>query len=531
MVLIGGVVIQVLVPVCRFLLFMNIVIVSATINPSSGTTTIHQAGAGTSTATSSFSSAAPATPATKIQQQQQQQQTQTALLDSTTIKMNKIRSVAVVGGTHGNEYTGVFCVKALERKLLKGQRRETTRIPDDDSGDMTTNTTSSTTTADNNNNNNNKHTNYPFRVSTLIGNPIAFLQNKRFVQEDLNRQFTMTKMTETLKIKRRMEQEQKQQQQQSSSLLSVEQQRAIELDELLGPKFVDDTADTNDIETTKKKQKTDFIIDLHTTTSNMNTSLIIGQGDPLSTQCAAYVMNKMMMSSTPNSTKTNTKTKSNNNYTCRVMMHTHASSETRPNLSSIGEHSITIEVGPVPQGVLRHDKVEEMEYALDAVLEFLHRSQTEPAILLQELQAMYPDGIVPCFRSAPAIRKGEMSAKLVWPTFDDDQNEEDEDEKDDNEHDYDEGTHHTSRINIQNENFPKWIVHKDVQDRDFYPITTGDPLFVTIDGEVIPYDGSHGNSVLLMFINEGGYYYKSSGTGISVARNDTYDLLTGMILP
>ena len=65
-----------------------------------------------------------------------------------------------------------------------------------------------------------------------------------------------------------MEQEQKQQQQQqSSSLLSVEQQRAIELDELLGPKFVDDTADANDIKTSKKKQKTDFIIDLHTTTT------------------------------------------------------------------------------------------------------------------------------------------------------------------------------------------------------------------------------------------------------------------------
>jgi hypothetical protein len=34
-----------------------------------------------------------------------------------------------------------------------------------------------------------------------------------------------------------------------------------------------------------------------------------------------------------------------------------------------------------------------------------------------------------------------------------------------------------------------------------------------------------------MFINEGGYYYSSSGTGISVARRDEYNLETGQLLP
>jgi hypothetical protein len=74
------------------------------------------------------------------------------------------------------------------------------------------------------------------------------------------------------------------------------------------------------------------------------------------------------------------------------------------------------------------------------------------------------------------------------------------------------------------------MVHKNVQDQDFKEIRSGDPLFVDLDGTTIPYDGSHGSPVLLMFINEGGYYYASSGTGISVARRDNYSLETGKLI-
>ena len=34
----------------------------------------------------------------------------------------------------------------------------------------------------------------------------------------------------------------------------------------------------------------------------------------------------------------------------------------------------------------------------------------------------------------------------------------------------------------------------------------------------------------LMFVNEAGYYYESSGTGVSVAVKTQYDLNTGMLL-
>lgn len=350
------------------------------------------------------------------------------------VRSSLVRSVAVVGGTHGNEYTGVFCIKALERQMQNGKRK------------------------------------YPFRVSTLIGNPEAYKANRRFMDEDLNRQFSGAAMLAT-KAKAAI-----------SAVLSVEQRRAKEIDDLLGPKFSGD-GDSDDKKRTPPAM--DFIVDLHTTTTNMFTTLIVGQGDPLTTQAAAYVMREC---------------RRKNFHVC-ILMHTHASQDARPNLASIAPHSFSIEVGPVPQGVLRHDKVEEMQEALNKCLEFLKRHEHEPEKLLEELKESYPSGKIPCYRSAPALRKGEMSAKLVWPSDPD------------------------------NENFPQWLVHKDVQDQDFKEIETGDPLFVNLDGEVIPYDGSHGSPILLMFVNEGGYYYASSGTGISIAQTDEFDLATGILIP
>ena len=102
-----------------------------------------------------------------------------------------VRTVAVVGGTHGNEYTGVFCIKALERQLQKGIRK------------------------------------YPFQVSTLIGNPEAYKANRRFMDQDLNRQFSGAAMAAVATLKAAN----------PAAVLSVEQQRAKEIDSLLGPKF------------------------------------------------------------------------------------------------------------------------------------------------------------------------------------------------------------------------------------------------------------------------------------------------------
>jgi hypothetical protein len=121
--------------------------------------------------------------------------------------------------------------------------------------------------------------------------------------------------------------------------------------------------------------------------------------------------------------------------------------------------------------------------------------------VVRELQEYYGGTTVPCYRSAPAQHHGEMSAKLVWPSLQD------------------------------NPNFPAYMVHSSLQDQDFTAsLHQGDPLFVDLQGNVIEYDGRYGSPITLMFINEGGYYFSSSGTGISVAQPDRFDLLTGTLV-
>ena len=73
-----------------------------------------------------------------------------------TNPLPNLKNVVVVGGTHGNEYTGVWCINALDRSSEK------------------------------------IHLTYPsLNITTLLGNPEAHLANKRFIHEDLNRQFDL----------------------------------------------------------------------------------------------------------------------------------------------------------------------------------------------------------------------------------------------------------------------------------------------------------------------------------------------------
>jgi len=331
-----------------------------------------------------------------------------------------LKNVVVVGGTHGNEYTGVWCIKALNRTL----------------GTI--------------------NSQYPsLNISTLLANPQAHLENKRFIHNDLNRQFSSKAISEV---------------NDDTLPQSVEALRALEINQLIGPKF-------------SSTVTADVVIDLHTTTANMGVTVIIAQGDPVMAQAAAYVLK-------------------NSVDNVRCILHTHPNREIRPNLSSVARHGFTVEVGPVPQGVLRHDTVEKTQRVMYSLLEYLDKYNSNHGKLMQELKGRY-EGMgfrIPCFRSFLSLKKGEMSGKIQWPSDD------------------------------ENPNFPAVMVHKDLQDRDFQKIETGDPLFVDLEGNTISYDGSHGTPVYLMFINEGGYYYKSSGTGIAVAVPAEFDMQTGKVV-
>jgi aspartoacylase len=337
-----------------------------------------------------------------------------------------LQSVAVFGGTHGNEYTGVWCIQHLQTQTSKLQ------------------------------------TLYPsLSISTELANPLAFSKNQRFVDTDLNREFSIDRLR----------------QQQSMH----ESQRARQLEQMY-------------CDPTKEYPSIDVMIDLHSTTSNMGITLIVPESDFLMTRAAAYVLGQLQSQQSQPSSKTN------NNNKCQILLHSYPDRLYRPNLSSLGRHGFTIEVGPVPQGVLRHDRVRDTLNCLHHLFEFLDASNQHDhhyEICQEELNVFYPSGIVPCYRSAKRKRGSEMSGKIAWPTH----------------------PHH--------DHFPLWMVHQDLQDQDFAVVNIGDPLFVSVSGEIITYDGSHGDQVYLMFINEGGYYYTQSGTGIGVAELTAFELETG----
>ena len=50
------------------------------------------------------------------------------------------------------------------------------------------------------------------------------------------------------------------------------------------------------------------------------------------------------------------------------------------------------------------------------------------------------------------------------------------------------------------------FIHQDLQDRDYLPLEPGAPLFETLDGETLRYDGPPG--LCPVFINEAAYYEK-----------------------
>ena len=192
----------------------------------------------------------------------------------------KLNKVAIVGGTHGNEFSGIY----LLRKW-----RETPQLVERDS----------------------------LTVETVFANPKAFEENKRYLDCDMNRQFGQDELN-------------------NPELANYEQSRAKAINAQLGP---------------KGNAKTDFIIDLHNTTSNMGPSLILLQTDAFNRQLGAYVSAKM-----PNAV---------------IVLEDHVAVHEHCFLSSITEQGVIVEIGPQPQSVIRQDVLDWMEEMTGHILDFV----------------------------------------------------------------------------------------------------------------------------------------------------------------
>lgn len=276
-----------------------------------------------------------------------------------------ISKLAIVGGTHGNEFTGIYLLKKWQRELSLIERSS-------------------------------------FSTETLFANPNAYSENKRYVDHDLNRCFEQAQLED-------------------DSLDSKEQVRAKEINKLLGP---------------KGNPRVDFIIDLHTTTSNMGPTLLLTKKGTFYNQLAAYVTQKMP----------------------QVIVscdEDHKANSEHHFLSSIAMDSVMVEVGPVPQSVLRQDVFEQSEEMTMHILDFIELYNNNQVPQLPETVSAY-----------------RFIESIMLP--------------------------------LNEDGSRNGMIHKDIQDKDFTEIKMGQPLFTTFDGEVICYEGE--KTLYGSFINEAAYY-------------------------
>ena len=203
------------------------------------------------------------------------------------IKQVAIKQVAIVGGVHGNEFSGIYLVKHYQANPSEVARSS-------------------------------------FNTETVWANPEAHYANKRYLHADLNRQFKNVDLA-------------------NPTLSNYEQSRAKVLNAQLGP---------------KGQARTDLLIDLHNTTSNMGACLILTQAGRFYNQLAAYV--KMMMPEAIISRDED-----------------HFAAEDHALMCTLGRYGVLVEVGPQPQSVLRHDILELMDRMTKHILDFVELYNTE----------------------------------------------------------------------------------------------------------------------------------------------------------
>ncbi|KAM3933313.1 aspartoacylase isoform 2-T2 [Leptodactylus fuscus] len=124
---------------------------------------------------------------------------------------------------------------------------------------------------------------------------------------------------------------------------------------------------------------------------------------------------------------------------------------------SIAKHPMGIEVGPQPQGVIRADILHKMRTVVNYALDFIQH---------------FNEGtdFPPC-----SIEVYRALEKIDYPRND--------------------------RGDLDA------IIHPSLQDQDWKPLNPGDPMFITMNGDVIAYEGE--GTVFPTFVNEAAYYEKN----------------------
>ena len=270
-------------------------------------------------------------------------------------------TVFIVGGTHGNERTGVVLVSNWQQKSSAVTLQTlTTRL--------------------------------------LLANPQAIRSNTRYIHRDLNRSFLPHLLAKP-------------------AYGVYEVARAREIASLVAA--------------ARSRGKV-FVIDLHTSTANMGITLITNT-DPNNLCMAAHVRQRIP---------------SANIYAFPP------GDRIDGCLRATADAGMGLEIGPIPQGVVRHDVLERARRSIDVILDVL---------------AAYNRG---------ALEPPELETRVFL---------------------HDDHVYYPEAQTIADEAF----IHRDFEGRDYQPLTPGAPLFGRLDGEPIRYEGPSGRCSV--FVNEAAY--------------------------
>ncbi|XP_062305466.1 N-acyl-aromatic-L-amino acid amidohydrolase (carboxylate-forming) B-like [Osmerus eperlanus] len=208
-------------------------------------------------------------------------------MEAKVVYLPKLSRVAVCGGTHGNELSGVYLV----RERLKTRKK----VEEDEL----------------------------VSVMTVMSNPRAVQQGRRYTETDLNRCFTHATLSSS-----------------TSDKTPYEIVRSRELNSQLGPKG--------------SPKAVDLICDLHNTTANMGLCLIsYSDCDWICLHIFRYLQRSMP--DTP----------------VRYIHFDLPISEAY-SLDSVGKHGFAIEIGPQPHGVVRSNIYTMMQQGVQHMLDWVH---------------------------------------------------------------------------------------------------------------------------------------------------------------
>ena len=239
-------------------------------------------------------------------------------------------------------------------------------------------------------------------LELVIGNPAALAANRRYVDRDLNRSFSL----ELLHNRSRTE---------------LEISRARELLDAFGPEGA---------------QPCPVVIDLHSTTSGMGNSLVVYGRRPADLALAAAIQARLGLP---------------------IYLHEADNAQTGF-LVERWPCGLVIEVGPVPQGLIQAAICRQTQLALEAACSALAEAAQGTLRL--------PEGLT------VHLHRGSLDL----PRDGRDQ--------------------------------PAASVHPRLQNRDWRPLQSGDPLFWQVDGSIESVSGSRAetaNGLVPVFINEAAY--------------------------